>query len=95
MRANTTVTLRLPQGLTYLPDSLRVDGVDPVAGAEVANPLANGFNLGLIPFRGDTDRLITLRATVDGDAEPGTRIVSQGTVTADTLGCRSPPMKRS
>ena len=59
---NTTVTLRLPQGLTYLPDSLRVDGVDPVAGAEVANPLANGFNLGLISFRGDTDRLITLRA---------------------------------
>ena len=82
---NTTVRLDLPDGLTYLPGSLRVDGADPIPGEENQNPLANGFNLGNIPFRGNTDRLITFRATIAPNARAGTRLSARAQVTADTL----------
>ena len=82
---NTRVSLQLPPGLTYLPGSLRVDGNDPIPGNELNNPLANGLNLGNIPFRGDNDRLIVFRATIDPGVRAGTRLVTQGSLTADTL----------
>lgn len=82
---NTTIRLALPDGLTYLPGSLRVDGDDPVPGDERANPLAAGLNIGDLPFQGDTDRIITFRATVDDDVAPGSRLSTRATITADTL----------
>ena len=82
---NTRVTLALPDGLTYLPDSLRVDGVNAVDGAEVQNPLVAGFNLGNLPFRGDNDRVIVFRATVDADARAGSRLRLIGQIDSDTL----------
>lgn len=81
----TRVTLALPPGMAYLPGSLRVDGLDPVPGDEAQNPLAAGFALGDLPFRGDTDRLITLRATVDAGAAPGSRLVARALIEADNL----------
>ncbi len=82
---NTTVTLALPPGLTYEAGSLRVDGADPIPGDEADNPLADGLNLGLLPFRGDTDRNISFRARVDDAVPPGRRLVTAATVAADTL----------
>ncbi len=82
---NTAVTLALPAGVTYEPGSLRVDGADPVPGDEAQNPLADGFALGDLPFRGDTDRQISLRATVDVDVPPGRQLVAAAVIAADTL----------
>lgn len=82
---NTIATLDLPDGLTYFPGSLRVDGVDPIPGDEAQNPMANGLRLGNIPFRGDTDRIITLRATIDANAMAGQRIRLRGSITSDAL----------
>lgn len=82
---NTIATLRLPDGLTYFPGSLRVDGDDPIPGEEANNPLANGLRLGNIPFQGDSDRTITFRATIDADAMAGQRINLRGSITSDSL----------
>ena len=81
----TRVTLQLPVGLTYLPGSLRVDNVDPIPGDEVINPLRAGLSLGNIPFRGDNDRVIVLRAAIDAGVQPGTRLLARGQLTTDTL----------
>ncbi|MCA9527008.1 MAG: DUF11 domain-containing protein, partial [Myxococcales bacterium] len=77
--------LGLPAGLTYLAGSLRVDGADPVPGEEVQNPLQNGLRLGNVPFRGDNDRVITFRATIDANVRPGTRLTLQGQITTSAL----------
>ncbi|MCA9543101.1 MAG: DUF11 domain-containing protein, partial [Myxococcales bacterium] len=79
------VRLSLPDGLTYLPGSLRVDGQDPVPGEEVVNPLEAGLELGRVPFQGDNDRTITFRATIDADTRPGQRLVSQAFISAANL----------
>lgn len=82
---NTLAQLALPDGLTYLPGSLRVDGADPIPGEEVANPLALGLNVGNIPFQGDNDRVITFRATIDQGVAAGTRLISQASISASDL----------
>ena len=74
--------LTLPTGLTYLPGSLRVDGVDPIPGEEVNNPLATGLRLGVIPFQGDSNRLITFRASIDEGVTAGSRLTVNATVSA-------------
>ena len=78
---NTRLRLPLPAGLTYVDDSLRVDG-QPVAGAY---PLNNNYNLGNIPFQGDNTRVVTFRARVDIGVAPGSRLRMRGTLSADTL----------
>ena len=80
---NTRVTL--PTGLTYFPGSLRIDGLDPIPGQEQDNPLAMGYNLGQIPFQGDTDRIITFRASIDQGVSAGTQLISQATISATNL----------
>ncbi len=85
--ANTRITLRLPNGLSYLADSMRVDG-EQVGGAQ--NPLANGLNVGNIPFRGDNTVVLTFRARVGVGVAPGTRLVIQGSINADTLDMEVP-----
>lgn len=82
---NTVASLRLPEGLTYLPGSLRVDGADPIPGDEAVNPLEAGLRLGNVPFQGDSDRTITFRATIAPDAMAGQRIRLRGTITSDSL----------
>jgi len=79
---NTRVTLRLPNGLSYVADSLRVDG-EPVPGAQ--NPLRNGRNVGNVPFRGDNSVVLTFRARVDVGVAAGTRLRLRGSINADTL----------
>ena len=85
--ANTRVTLRLPNGLSYVGDSLRVDG-EVVAGAQ--SPLRNGLNVGNIPFRGDNSVVLTFRARVDVGVAPGTRLILRGSLNADTLDMEVP-----
>ncbi len=87
---NVVARLPLPAGLTYVADSLRVDGADPVQGAEQQNPLAAGLNLGLIPHQGDNDRVITLRATLVPDLRAGTRLVLRGGLRYDGLAMEVP-----
>jgi uncharacterized repeat protein (TIGR01451 family) len=82
---NAQVRLALPDGLTYFPGSLRLDGQDPVPGEEAVNPLRAGFGLGRVPFQGDNDRLLTFRATIAADAMAGQRIISQAFITATEL----------
>ena len=79
--------LTLPAGLTYLPGSLRLDGADPVPGAEVQSPLAGaGLLLGNIPYQGDNTREITLQATIDPGVAVGTRFVLQALIAAANVG---------
>ncbi|MGK0359920.1 MAG: putative repeat protein (TIGR01451 family), partial [Bradymonadia bacterium] len=82
---NTIATLALPAGLTYFPGSLRVDGADPIPGEEAVNPLEAGLRLGNIPFQGDSDRTITLRATIAADAVAGQRIRLRGSIASASL----------
>ena len=84
--AGALAQLDLPAGLTYLPGSLRVDGADPVPGDEVISPLAGaGLSLGLLPFQGDNDRVITFRATIDRGVAAGTRLRTRGSLSASGL----------
>ena len=80
---NAQVTL--PRGLSYFPGSLRMDGVDPVPGQEIENPLAAGFQLGQIPFQGDNDRVLTFRASIDQGTPAGSQLVSRATITAGNI----------
>lgn len=75
----------LPNGLSYFPGSLRVDGVDPVPGEETINPLQNGLTLGVIPFQGDTDRVVTLRASINEGTPAGTRLRTRAQISASNL----------
>lgn len=75
----------LPNGLTYFPGSLRIDGEDPVPGEEVTNPLQAGIQLGVIPFQGDTDRVVTFRASINEGTPAGTILRTLANISATNL----------
>jgi len=79
------VQSQLPAGLSYFPGSLRIDGADPIPGEEAVNPLRAGLQLGVIPFQGDTDRVITLRASIDEGTPAGTRLRTLAEISATNI----------
>ena len=82
---NVVAQAVLPSGLSYFPGSFRVDGVDPIPGQEVVNPLSSGYPLGNISFVGDTDRIITFRASIDQGVAAGTQLVTNAQISANNV----------